>query len=298
VSRGLIVACIPAYNEEKTIARVVLLAQRHVDKVVVCDDGSLDLTADIAQGLGATVIRHDRNLGYGAAMQSLFRKARELDADVMLTLDGDGQHDAREIPKLIEPISVDKADIVVGSRLLEGKNDIPPYRRLGIKFITKMSGRFENGRVSDAQSGFRAYSKKAIQGLRLHENGMGASAEIMLRAKEKGFRVAEVPVETRYQGLETSTHNWLMHGASVIMSIVRVVVEERPLVYLGIPGVMFLIIGMFFGLWLLQIYALQREIMTNMALASLAFILIGIFAVFTAITLYAIARSAEKRTEY
>ena len=87
--KPLVVACVPAFNEEKTIAKVVLLAQKHVDKVVVCDDGSSDLTGEIAKSLGAELIRHERNLGYGAAIQSLFRRARELGADVMVTLDAD-----------------------------------------------------------------------------------------------------------------------------------------------------------------------------------------------------------------
>ncbi|MFQ5759231.1 MAG: glycosyltransferase family 2 protein, partial [Candidatus Bathyarchaeia archaeon] len=102
--RPFVVAAIPAYDEEKTIARVVLQAQRYVDRVVVCDDGSRDLTAKIAEKLGAEVIRHERNMGYGASIQSLFRKARELNADVMITLDGDGQHNSGEIPMLVEPV--------------------------------------------------------------------------------------------------------------------------------------------------------------------------------------------------
>lgn len=100
----LIVVGIPAYNEEKTIAKVVVQAKRCADQVVVCDDGSTDMTGEIAEGLGAKVIRHSKNLGYGVAIQSLFGKARELGADVMVTLDGDGQHDPSDIPVLIEPV--------------------------------------------------------------------------------------------------------------------------------------------------------------------------------------------------
>ena len=110
-------ACIPAFNEEKTIAKVVLLTQKHVDKVVVCDDGSTDMTGEIAERLGAEVIRHERRLGYGAAIQSLFRRARELGADVMVTLDADLQHNP-DIPVLVKPLWEGGADIVVGSRFL------------------------------------------------------------------------------------------------------------------------------------------------------------------------------------
>ena len=94
--------------------------------------------------------------------------------------------------------------------------------------------------------------------------------------------------------MKTSTHNPIRHGVNVVMSIVRLVVEERPLLFLGVPGVVSLLVGVLFGVWMLQIYALERQIMTNVALASIAFILIGLFCVFTAITLYAISRLVQK----
>lgn len=231
-----VVACVPAYNEEKTIAKVVLLAREHVGKVVVCDDGSSDLTAEIAERLGAEVVRHETRLGYGAALQSLFQKARELGADVMVTIDGDGQHNPQEIPRLVDPILEAKADVVIGSRFLEKtENDVPAYRRWGISVITKLAGKASNNNVSDAQCGFRAYNKKAIGNMKLVEGGMGASAEILLKTSEHGLKVAEVPINCRYQGLETSTHSPISHGLGVVMSIIRLVVEERPLVFLGIP---------------------------------------------------------------
>ncbi|MBE0513038.1 glycosyltransferase family 2 protein [Candidatus Bathyarchaeota archaeon] len=295
--RPFVVAAIPAYDEEKTIARVVLQAQRYVDRVVVCDDGSSDLTAEIAERLGADVIRHERNLGYGAAVQSLFRRARELGADVMVTLDGDGQHDPGEIPRLVEPVLEGKADVVIGSRFLGGVekiNDVPRFRRFGIRVITRLMGAASNYGLSDAQSGFRAYGRKALEGLSLYENGMGVSVEVLMEAKKRGLMVVEVPAGCNYREVEASTYGPLRHGLNVVMSIVRLVVEERPLVFLGIPGVVSLLVGVLFGVWMLQIYAIERRIVTNIALASMAFILIGFFALSTAITLYAISRLAQK----
>ncbi len=289
----MIVAGIPAYNEEKNIARVILLAQRHVDAVVVCDDGSQDLTAEIAQKLGATVLRHEKNVGYGAAIQALFEKARALNADLLVTIDADGQHDARQIPRLAQPILENKADIVIGSRFLQQNSGMPLYRRFGIKVLTKMTNSSrQKDALTDAQCGFRAYNRKAIESLTLEEEGMGVSAEVLLKARDLGLVVAEVPVEVRYKGLETSTHNPFKHGLGVISTIIKLVVEERPLIYLGIPGVALLFLGMFFGLWTIQLYYIAEPhyIATNVALASVAFTLIGIFCVFTAITLYAILR--------
>jgi len=291
----MIVAGIPAYNEEKTIAKVILLAQKHVDVVVVCDDGSQDLTADIAQRLGAIVIKHEKNMGYGTAIQALFEKARMLNADLLLTLDADGQHNAKEIPKLIQPILESKADIVIGSRLLYQNSSMPLYRRFGVKVLTKMTkGSGEKDTLTDAQCGFRAYNRKAIEGLVLDENGMGISAEVLLKARSLGLFVTEVPVEVRYKDLETSTHNPLQHGLGVISTIIKLVVEERPLIYLGVPGAALLFVGVLFGLWTLQVYASARYVATNIALASLAFGLVGLFAIFTSITLYAILRLTQK----
>jgi len=295
--RPVIVAAIPAYNEEKTIGKVVLLAQKHVDRVLVCDDGSTDWTAEIAEKLGADVVRHDKNCGYGAALQSLLRRAKELDADIMVTLDGDGQHEPAEIPALIRPVLEGFADVSIGSRFIKitHVNDIPLYRRVGIEAITKLTrAACSNYAISDAQSGFRAYNRKAMESLMLHENGMGASVEILLDAKKQGLRMAEVPVPCNYKGLKTSTHKPLSHGISIIMSIIKLVVEERPLIFLGLPGTISIVVGLMFGAWTLQLYTTARYVVTNLALASIAFILLGFFMVSTAITLYAIMRLAQK----
>jgi len=296
--KPLIVAAIPAFNEEKTIAKVVLLAQKHVDKVVVCDDGSTDMTGEIAKSLGADVIRHERNLGYGVAVQSLFKRARELNADVMVTLDGDGQHDPSEILMLVEPVLEGKADVAIGSRFLGDigkKNSIPTYRRMGIKFITKLMGAAFDYGLSDAQSGFRVYGRKALESLSLCEDGMGVSVEVLMETKKRGLRVVEVPAGCNYHDLErTSTSSPLRHGASVVMSIIRLVVEEKPLTFLGLPGAIILAVGVLFGAFLLHVYTTERHIITNVALASIAFTFIGLFTIFTAITLYAVARVSQK----
>jgi len=289
----LIVACIPAYNEEKTIARVILQTQKHVDTVIVCDDGSTDLTGEIAQRLGAEVIHHEKNMGYGAALLSLFKKAKDLNADIVVTLDGDGQHNPTATQDVIKPLLEDKADIVLGSRFLEKNDHVPTYRRFGIKLLTRMS----NGslkKMTDAQCGFRAYNKKAMEKLQLFEEGMGISTEILRRASEQGLRVGEVSVHVSYKGAKTSTHNPLRHGLSVLSTVIRLVVEERPLFYLGIPGALMLIIGIGFAIWTVQLYTSVRYIVTNVALAAVTFTLIGTFTLFTAVTLYAIIRLTQK----
>jgi hypothetical protein len=301
-AKPFVVVGIPAFNEEQTIARVILDAQKFAGKVVVCDDGSTDYTAEIAKHLGADVIRHEKNFGYGAALQSLFKRARELKADVLVTLDSDGQHDPAQIPLLVKPIEEGLAEVVLGSRFMDknGTADMPFYRQIGVKVITKLAnGSGKNG-VSDAQSGFRSYSKRALERLSMSENGMSASVELLRAVKKSGLKVCEVPISCKYGdsvGVETSTENAVSHGVGLVLSILKLVVEDKPLQFLGLPGIGSLAVGILFGVWMMNIYAQTHEITTNVALASISFILIGFFMVSTAITLYAISRLTEKMHE-
>jgi glycosyltransferase involved in cell wall biosynthesis len=297
-AKPFVVVGIPAYNEESSIARVILDAQKFADVVLVCDDGSEDLTAKIAERLGADVVRHERNMGYGAALKSMFERARELEADVLVTLDGDGQHDPSEVPNVLKPIADGVADVVIGSRFIgkQGSAEMPMYRRVGAKLITQMvNGSAKNG-VSDAQSGFRAYNRRALEQLRIVESGMGASVEILLEAARQDLKIYEVPSSCKYDNCKaaTSTEHPISHGMSVVMSIVRFIVEERPLVVLGLPGIVCLFTGIGFGVWMMQLYAARHSIETNVALASLSFVIIGFFMLSTAITLYAISRISKK----
>jgi len=293
----LIIAGIPANNEEKTIAKVILLTKKHVDKIILCDDGSKDMTADIAESLGVEVIKHEERLGKGCALRTLFSRALELNPDIVVILDSDGQHDPDQIPMLVKPIIEGKADMVVGSRYAHGAvTDIPLYRRAGLGLINWLNRKTSKSQVKDTQSGFRAYSLKALKTVSSHEsNGYGVEAEQLAIAAGSGLRIAEVPISVKYKGLaKTSKKRPERQSFEIIGSILRLVVEERPLVFLGIPGVVCLAIGSLFGLLMLQYYSLERRIITNIALASVAFILIGIFTLFTAITLYAIVRLTQK----
>jgi glycosyltransferase involved in cell wall biosynthesis len=297
-AKPFIVAGIPAFNEEHSIARVVMETQKFSDAVIVCDDGSSDLTAEIAKRLGADVITHKQNLGYGAAIRSLFERAIEFGADVLVTLDADGQHNPAEIPRVIEPVVAGRADVVIASRFADanGTKEMPLYRQVGAKLITKMvNGSAKNG-VGDAQSGFRAYNREALGLLSLVEVGMGASIEILLEASRHNLKICEVPSTCKYKNgaVATSTVDPFTHGVSVVMSIIRLIVEERPLTILGLPGLLILFAGIGFGVWMLQIYAKNQVIVTNIALASIAFVLVSFFLLSTAITLYAISRLSRK----
>ena len=158
-----IVIGIPAYNEEKNIASIILKLKKITNTIVVCDDGSSDMTSEIAKENGAIVVSHEQNQGYGSAIRTIFLKAKELDADMLITFDADGQHRIEDIEKVILPIKNNQADIVIGSRFLENSSKIPKYRKLGINIITKVTNSTINEKITDSQSGFRAYNRKTLE---------------------------------------------------------------------------------------------------------------------------------------
>jgi hypothetical protein len=171
---------------------------------------------------------------------------------------------------------------------------MPWYRRAGVKFITRLVNNSGKHAVRDAQSGFRAYNCKSLEKLTLLENDMGVSVEILVNARKQGLRIQEVSATCNYSKDVKTSHNPIRHGADVMMSILKLVIEDKPLIMLGAPGIICLLAGAALGVWMLQIYAVEHHIVTNIALASVAFIMIGLFAVFTAVTLYAVSRLAKK----
>ena len=286
----MIIACIPAYNEEETIAKVVLLAKREVDEVIVCDDGSEDLTSSLAEAVGARLIRHSKNMGKGAALRSLFNYSRKNGADIIVTLDADGQHDPNEIPKLIVPIQNGEADVVIGSRFKKGNRiSMPRYRRIGNKLLNFLTNVPVNGNISDTQSGYRAYSKKALDEIEVSENGIGVDSQIAMDAKGKRLRIVECSIGCTY-GKGASTYNPVRHVVDVIVGLIRVVTEKRPLFYLGIPGALLLIIGMLLIVFMLNAYLTAGEFSVVTALFAMGSLLTGLLLAFAAIILKAIKR--------
>ena len=241
-----IVIGIPAFNEEKNIAGILIKLKKISQHVIVCDDGSNDLTAKIAEELDAIVIQHKKNLGYGSAIKSIFLKAHEVNADVLVTFDADGQHRIEDISTILEPIKKNIADVVIGSRFLNTNQEIPKYRKIGIQTITKLTNITGGTKITDSQSGFRAYNKKILENIRPTEIGMGISTEILIKTQRSGYKITEVPITILYEG-DTSTHNPVSHGTSVIFSTLKYVAIERPLTFYGIPGFIFLCIGIILG---------------------------------------------------
>jgi glycosyltransferase involved in cell wall biosynthesis len=284
-----VIACLPAFNEAQVIGAIIQKTKKFAYEVMVCDDGSVDDTCKVSKEAGATVIRHKFNEGYGAAIRTLFHAAVEKEADFVITLDADGQHDPEQIPEILQPLIEGEADIVVGSRFLDKKykNDIPRYRALGIKTITKFIHN-ESYNLSDAQSGFRAYSKKALVKLNLFDAGMSVSTEILFRAMENNFIIKEIPVRINYDVESSSTHNFLSHGLKVLISVIQYVSLRKPLAFYGIPGIALLMVAVIFVNSVFVIFNEKQFISTNMILISLGSAIIGIVLLATGTILYSI----------
>jgi glycosyltransferase involved in cell wall biosynthesis len=279
---GIIVG-MPAYNEAKYIGSLVLQAKRYVDEVVVVDDGSTDPTASIARLAGATVIRHEHNRGYGSTIRTLLNEAKQRDADILVILDADFQHNPDEIPRLIEGIK-GGADIVIGSREMQ-KNKIAGYRRLGQKFLSRMTGIASQKKLTDTESGFRAYSRKAINSLELKETGMAVSSEIIAAAASRGLKIAEVPISVAYTG-DGSTLHPVKHGLGVFNRILVMISERRPLLFFSLFGGISLAIGLAAGATVIWIFYFgANALATGLAMVSILFVTIGMLTVFTGIIL-------------
>ena len=279
---------IPAFNEEKNIAAIITKLKKIADTIIVCNDGSTDSTSEIAQNLGVIVINHPKNLGYGAGIKSIFNKSKEIGSEVLVTFDGDGQHRLEDVKKVVEPIEKNEADIVIGSRFLDdAEKKIPKYRKLGIKIITNVTNSTLKEKITDSQSGFRAYSKNVISKLNISDIGMGVSTEILIKSSSMGFRIVEVPIMVRYDN-ETSTQNPVSHGTSVLFSTIKYTSIERPLAFYGIPSVIFLIIGSIFSYAAIQYYVEIGRLNTNLVLVGAGTFLIGIVLLITAILLFSL----------
>ncbi len=300
-SRLKTVAVIPAYNEEGSIARVILRARPYVDRVIVCDDGSTDMTFMIAKELGARVVRHGENQGKGEALRTLSKEIMELGPDIIVTLDGDGQHDPDQIPMLVKPIETGESDVVVGSRYIDGaKMNAPLYRRFGLRVINFLYKKVAGVRTKDTQSGFRAYSQKAFKYMiACDAKGYGIEGEQLVLAAKNGLRVMEVPILANYSGLAaTSKKSPLLHGMDLISTLVRLVVEERPLAYLGLPGIGLTGTGMMLGLYLLWKFNVTRYFSMPLATLTLGTFLMGLLLVIAAITLHGLKRMSEKLNKF
>ncbi|MFA7198175.1 MAG: glycosyltransferase family 2 protein [Methanoculleus sp.] len=233
---------IPCFNEEVAIGSIVLMARQYVDEVLVLDDGCTDNTVKVARDAGATVISHGAQMGKGRGIKNALRYAVDHNYDCLVFMDGDGQHNAGEIPLLTEPILTDTADLVIGFRTFD---QMPFYRRFGRAVLDLASS---NGSpITDSQCGFRALNRKSMESMldTLRKDDFSTESEMLRIAQERHLRVGETPINCKYGDLDTSTKNPVSHGVEVLGSIFWLVVERKPLLHIGLPGLVAMLAGIF-----------------------------------------------------
>ncbi len=282
------VACIPAYNVEKVIFPVVKEIFNYVDKVIVCNDGSTDQTAKKAKEAGAVVISHEKNSGKGTALKSLFNYVKTINYDVLVTIDGDGQFLPEEIPKLTAPITKNESDVVIGYRF-EDDSEMPGYRKFGNKVLDKMTSAASELPFKDTQSGFRAYSKKAIDKIKFFSEGFAADSEILVSASKQELKILEEKVTVKYDtGSKTSTRNPVTHSTDVIAKLIELIAVKSPLKFIGIPGTILVIIGLVYSGIVISIFNESGYFSIPSSLIALGSFIIGLVMVLASVMLVAI----------
>ncbi len=218
-----IISIIPAFNEHATVFDVVHGARKYSNRVLVIDDGSTDKTVERAKDAGAIILNHQHNEGQGRAIITGFKYALENKADIVIILDADGQHDPKDIPKLLEPIISGKAELVSGSRFLGSCEGIPKIKLMGIKFFSAIV-RLMGYKITDLTCGFRALTVGAINKLELKE-AQYCGAEIIMQALKKGINVVEVPVDIKGRIKGNSRKNMFRHFFKISIIILRTIIE-------------------------------------------------------------------------
>ena len=300
-----VVAIIPAYNEEVALGSVILRTLQYVDKVIVIDDGSSDKTKKVATLAGAELITHSTNLGKGQGLKSGFEAVQSINDSInnsdetygiIVTIDGDGQNNPDEIPALISPIESGKADFVNGSRYLEGytEDDTPAYRRAGQKVLDKATNISSGLNITDSQSGFRAFSKRAIPYFKLKDSGFAIESEMLSDAAEVGLKIVEIPITVRYD-LDGSTENPVTHGVGVLLKIIKDMELRRPLIYFTLPGFVIFLIGIGSGVWFLNDYLNGTSINFGPTVIAIMLVVVGLFLMLNGILLDSIRKLINRK---
>jgi glycosyltransferase involved in cell wall biosynthesis len=285
-----VLLAIPAFNEERFIGSTVLQARSAGLEVTVIDDGSSDRTAEIAAMAGAQVERHQRNQGKAEALNTALRIARERQVEVLVVLDGDGQHQPAEVERVLGPVLNGEADIVVGSRFLEPtENSIPGIRRLGQRAVTFVTNSSSGMKLTDSQSGFRAFSRTAIDSLQFASRGFGAEVEMQFRARDHRLKLKEIAIEPVY--LDPPKRNVFGHGLQVFNWVLFLTSRHRPLLFFSLPGMLLLLAGLSLDVLVVDIYQHTHLLATGYALVSVLCNVGGLLSVFSGLLLHSMRGS-------
>lgn len=215
-----VVVLIPAFNEEKGISQLVKDLRTIVKEIIVVNDGSCDKTAAVAAAAGAKVISHEKNKGKGVALRTGFQAAISDGADAVITMDGDGQHDWREMPSLIKEAEKSGADIVIGNRMGD-ISSMPPIRILTNRLTSWFVSRLGGQKIPDSQSGYRLIKRSVLEKVKLETANYDLESEILIKASRQGYITSSVPVKTIYRAGGVSKINPFMDTLRFARLIVR-----------------------------------------------------------------------------
>lgn len=287
-----VVAVIPAYNEERFIGSVVLATLNYVQRVIVVDDGSSDRTAQLARMAGAEVVQLPKNGGKGAALNAGFAQAQRYDPDVVVMLDADAQHEPSEIPTVVRSILDGDADVVVGSRFLDTRSEIPGWRQVGQRVLNGMTNSASGVHLSDTQSGFRAFSRRGLDLMSFRSAGLAVESEMQFILERSDLRVAEAPISVKY--LDGNKRNPVVHGLEVIDAILGMVARRRPLMFLSVPGVLLMLIGLLVGVSVVQVVGNEHVVPLGTAMLTALLIIVGLLLGLTGVILNSLEHLATK----
>jgi hypothetical protein len=289
---GRVLVAIPAYNEDRYIGSLVHKLTGASYEVLVVDDGSTDQTARIAEAAGASVARHTSNRGKAAAVQTAFEQARLLDCDALVLIDGDGQHEPVEVGKIAAPILAGTADMVVGSRFLGVRSHIPRWRVAGQHALTLVTNLGSGVPLTDSQSGFRGFSRRAVQCMRLRGAGFSIESEMQFQARSMGLSVVELPIQVNYN--VPIKRNPVGQGLNVVDGVLRLIAQHRPLLFFGLPGLLMLAAGVGLGVYVVRIYETTLTLAVGYALITVTLTVVGTLSVFVGIMLHSIRRLLDE----
>ncbi len=282
-----LVVLIPAYNEEENIEKTILSIPRKIMgidevQILVVNDGSIDNTVDMAMNGGAEkIVTHKRNSGVGATFMTGIRNAISMNADIVVTLDADSQFDSRQIPEIVIPILNKQADVVVGSRFLNGNpKKIPKIKLFGNKVFTKIVSWLVGQKFTDTQTGFRAYSSEALLNISV-VNDFTYTQEVLIDLKLKGMKIVEIPVSVTYDDKRKSrvVKNIFTYTARSLSIITRTLLYHRPIFSFGLLGGLFIVGGVLGKvLTASNVLPINTSLTTGFVILGAVSFMMGIFA--------------------
>lgn len=282
-----------AYNEEMSIGSIILLTRIYADRVIVVDDASSDQTAKIAKKAGAEVIINKTNRGKGASLETGFKAAVHLGADIIVTMDSRGHHNPDDIPRLIDPIITGGADVVNGTRYLNSVDrNTPVYRRVGQTILGKLANK-KSDRTRDSQITFRAFAASTKDIIHFDIYDLTKEDEMLADAGKSGLRIKEVEIGTHYN-FEDPVQAPLKYVLGILRTVVRDIETNKPLYFYAVPGFALATCGFYMGLKFLEALVLGIESLHFWYVLVMVFLSVaGVYMTVTGIVIHSLAEVAQ-----